>query len=222
MVIRSNRKSCCRTITSKGINMKNAILRVTKGVSITTLQHTPVELKHITADATEPTSASNGDCRFLVHCCNDVGAWGSGFVMALSERWPEPEAAYRAWYDGYDTVHRTTGPLQMGEVQFVHIDQSLVVCNLIGQHATGRQSDGVPPVRYEAIELGLAKIRLAMEGMLSMGYESVTFHSPKFGADRAGGDWDRIEQSIKTMMTATSVPSTVYTWPPVKVSVPPD
>ncbi len=36
----------------------------------------------------------------VAHVCNDIGGWGKGFVLAVSRRWPEPEAAYRAWHRG--------------------------------------------------------------------------------------------------------------------------
>ena len=33
----------------------------------------------------------------IAHVCNDVGGWGSGFVVARSAKWSKPEAAYRRW-----------------------------------------------------------------------------------------------------------------------------
>ncbi|XXU05921.1 hypothetical protein WMF40_38440 [Sorangium sp. So ce854] len=46
-----------------------------------------------TGDATEPAGAGP---RIICHVCNDIGGWGRGFVVALSKKWPEPEARYRA------------------------------------------------------------------------------------------------------------------------------
>lgn len=63
-------------------------------------------LNYVKGDATSP----QGDgTKAIVHVCNNIGAWGAGFVMAISRRWPEPEAAYREWYfagmesSGWDT-----------------------------------------------------------------------------------------------------------------------
>ena len=39
----------------------------------------------------------------IVHVCNDIGAWGKGFVMAISNRWPEPESRYRKWHREKET-----------------------------------------------------------------------------------------------------------------------
>jgi len=194
--------------------MNNAVERVEREI---TRRDSPVEIQYIVGDATEPKLVGESNMGFLVHCCNDAGLWGAGFVLAVSKKWPDVGRAYGEWRDGVDTIHRTTGDFQLGEVQFVQVQPDLVVCNLIGQHAVAGSpnvhNQGGPPVRYEAIELGLAKIRLAMIGVANMGH-TPTFHSPKFGADRAGGKWDLIENSINHTMGATGIASTVYEWRP--------
>ncbi len=54
-------------------------------------------IEYVSGDATRPV----GDgCKVIVHICNDRGGWGKGFVLALSKRWKQPEAAYRNWYSG--------------------------------------------------------------------------------------------------------------------------
>ncbi|RKW18275.1 MAG: Appr-1-p processing protein, partial [Capnocytophaga sp.] len=45
------------------------------------------EIKYIKADATFPQSEGN---IIIPHICNDIGAWGKGFVLALSKRWKAP------------------------------------------------------------------------------------------------------------------------------------
>ena len=52
-------------------------------------------------NATQP----EGRPAIIVHVCNDVGAWGRGFVLALSRRWPEPERRYRHWAQGATSSH---------------------------------------------------------------------------------------------------------------------
>jgi hypothetical protein len=46
-----------------------------------------------TGDATDPVGEG---ARIICHVCNDIGGWGRGFVVALSKRWPEPEAQWNA------------------------------------------------------------------------------------------------------------------------------
>lgn len=50
-------------------------------------------LTFVRGDATNPQAKGP---KVIAHICNDRGAWGKGFVLAISKRWPEPEAAYWA------------------------------------------------------------------------------------------------------------------------------
>ncbi|MBV9509840.1 MAG: Appr-1-p processing protein, partial [Caulobacteraceae bacterium] len=52
-------------------------------------------ITYLKGDATQPTGKGN---KIIAHICNDLGGWGKGFVLALSKRWPQPEAAFRQWY----------------------------------------------------------------------------------------------------------------------------
>ena len=54
-------------------------------------------LRYVTGDATQPMGSGP---RMLVHVCNDIGAWGRGFVLALFKRTKRPEQAYKAWARG--------------------------------------------------------------------------------------------------------------------------
>src|SRR5581483_10132905 len=101
-------------------------------------------LNYVQGDATEPVSDG---AKIIAHICNDQGAWGAGFVLALSKRWPQPEVAYRKW------PART-----LGEVQFVDTDQpGLIVANMIAQHSTYFLGNR-PPIRYVALANCLRKV----------------------------------------------------------------
>ncbi|GGK24505.1 Appr-1-p processing protein [Deinococcus malanensis] len=155
-------------------------------------------------DATQPEGT---DPKVLVHVCNDQGHWGAGFVLALSRRFKAPESAYRAWAkgqaDGQD-------PFELGRVQFVNVEPTLWVANLIGQHDIARQAraTSVPPVRYAAIREGLSRVRaFAQEHQASV-------HMPRIGAGLAGGDWTVIEGIVQDELASQGVPVTVYDLPP--------
>ena len=158
-------------------------------------------LTYQTGDATRPNGT---DTRVIVHVCNDVGAWGAGFVVALSRRWPEPERAYRAWSKEHGDV-----PFELGQVQFVAVEPDLWVANLIGQHDIARKGVRThqPPVRYEAIRTGLARVRhFAQEHQASV-------HMPRIGAGLAGGDWVILEGIIRDELAGQGVAVTVYDLP---------
>jgi len=150
-------------------------------------------IEYFTADATQP----RGDGpRIIVHICNDGGGWGKGFVVALSKRWPQPEAEYRAWY-------KSGEGFALGAVQFVNVEDELWVANLVGQRGT-RPVKNVPPVRYDAIRDGLAKVAsFARERQASV-------HMPRIGCGLAGGTWDQVEPLIEATFTTRGVAVTVY------------
>jgi O-acetyl-ADP-ribose deacetylase (regulator of RNase III) len=57
-------------------------------------------IHYVRGDATRPQGEGT---KIIVHCCNTVGAWGRGFVLALSRRWLSPERAYRLWHRDGET-----------------------------------------------------------------------------------------------------------------------
>ncbi|MFE7529893.1 macro domain-containing protein [Kitasatospora sp. NPDC057542] len=154
------------------------------------------EITYVRGDATAPLGKG---VKVIAHVCNDLGGWGKGFVLALSRRWPEPEAAYRRWHR-----ERAKNDFGLGAVQLVPVGPYVWVANLVGQHGirTGRSS-GVP-VRYEAIDTGLAALG---EDALRLG---ASVHMPRIGCGLAGGRWERVEPLVTARLTARGVPVTVY------------
>lgn len=156
-------------------------------------------IKYVKGDATRPRGKGT---KIIVHCCNDLGAWGAGFVLAISRRWPEPEARY------VESI--TRGQLELGKVQFVEVDTDndeegegdhIIVANLIGQK--GLIGPVNPqPIRYSAIETGLRKV--AHEAKK----RSASIHMPRIGCGLAGGTWSKMEPIIAEALNGLDV--TVY------------
>ncbi|MCX5040683.1 macro domain-containing protein [Streptomyces coelicoflavus] len=153
------------------------------------------EISYVRGDATAPSVKG---VKVIAHVCNDLGGWGKGFVLAVSRRWPGPEAAYRAWHRD-----RAANDFGLGAVQFVQVDPYVWVANMIGQHGMRTGSKGVP-VRYEAIgtALGLVADR-AVELDASV-------HMPRIGCGLAGGKWSRVEPLISDRLARRGIPVTVY------------
>jgi O-acetyl-ADP-ribose deacetylase (regulator of RNase III) len=151
------------------------------------------EITHIKGDATKPVGDDN---KIIIHCCNDVGAWGAGFVVALSRRWKEPERQYRQW-------HRSQKGFKLGKVQYVKVEDDIVVCNMIGQRDI-RSKGNVSPIRYGAISKCLDKVK---EAALK---NNASVHCPLFGAGLAGGSWTKIEMALKEELADNGVSVTVY------------
>jgi O-acetyl-ADP-ribose deacetylase (regulator of RNase III) len=154
-----------------------------------------MEINYVVGDATQPVGEGP---MLVVHVCNDVGAWGRGFVLALSKRWPVTEQRYRAWHSGEDAK-----PFALGEVQFVQVANALWVANLIGQRGI-RTIGGIPPVRYEAVRKGLRKIAAEAERL------GASVHMPRIGCGLAGGKWEVVGKIIEEEIVARGIPTTVY------------
>ena len=160
-------------------------------------------ITYLTGDATDPQA--NGP-KIIAHVCNDVGKWGRGFVVAVSRRWPEPERWYRKWaYHGADTVvHDDTAttleiPFELGRVIYVPVKfhgsmaPEVFVANMIAQHDVIAH-DGVPPIRYDALESCLRDVA-AMAHKLG-----ASVHMPRIGCGLAGGKWNDVEEVIGRSM----------------------
>ncbi|MEV0936958.1 macro domain-containing protein [Streptomyces phaeochromogenes] len=153
------------------------------------------EITYVRGDATTPLGKG---VKLIAHVCNDIGGWGKGFVLALSNRWPEPEAAYRRWHR-----ERTGNDFALGATQFVKVDHYVWVANMIGQRGTKTGSKGVP-VRYEAIDTALAPLA---DKALELG---ASVHMPRIGCGLAGGKWSRVEPLIAERLIERGIKVTVY------------
>ncbi|MGY2116667.1 hypothetical protein ACW9HR_22405 [Nocardia gipuzkoensis] len=133
---------------------------------------------------------------------NDRGAWGRGFVLAVSRRWPEPERVYLAWHRG-----RESNDFALGAVQLVRVEPDLYVANMIGQHGIATSRSSPPPIRYDATAHGLAT--LAEHAAAS----GASVHLPRIGCGLVGGSWEQIEPLIHTELCRRGIPVTVYDLP---------
>jgi len=151
------------------------------------------EINYQIGDATKPDARGN---KIIVHICNDIGAWGRGFVMALSRKWSKPEAEYRKWFkDGKG--------FELGAVQFVEVENDLLVANIIGQRGI-ISIDSRPPIRYEDVETGLIKVAEKAVGI------NASIHMPRIGSGLAGGKWEEIEKIINRTLVDRGLYVTVY------------
>ena len=151
-------------------------------------------INYLIGDATQPKITDN---KIIVHICNDIGAWGKGFVMAISKRWKEPEKEYRNWF-------KNQGNFSLGQIQFIKVENDIWIANLIGQHKINKDENGNAPIRYDAIKVGLNKVaEFAKEN-------NATVHMPRIGCGLAGGTWDKIEPILKETLLKNEVATYVY------------
>ncbi|WP_231156375.1 macro domain-containing protein [Streptomyces sp. CNZ748] len=152
-------------------------------------------ITYLRGDATAPSVKG---VKIIAHVCNDIGGWGKGFVLALSRRWPEPEAAYRAWHR-----ERATNDFGLGAVRLVQVERYVWVANMIGQRGVRTGSKGVP-VRYEAIDEALERLAVHAREL------GASVHLPRIGCGLAGGTWSRIEPLVEKRLARQGISVTVY------------
>ncbi|WKD51139.1 macro domain-containing protein [Microbulbifer spongiae] len=155
-----------------------------------------MNIHYLKGDATNPQADGSA---VIVHVCNDVGKWGRGFVMALSKKWKAPELQYKAWFTGQAKP-------SLGSVQFVEVEETLTVANIIGQHGvrSPRNKTAPAPVRYGAIREGLMQVAdYALE-------KAASVHMPRIGCGLAGGTWEEIEPIVLESLTSKGIEVFVY------------
>lgn len=157
-------------------------------------------IRYLQGDATAPQGHGP---KIVAHVCNDLGRWGRGFVLALSKRWRESEAGFRAWHRNDP---QGTPPFELGQVQFIAVEPDLWVANMIGQHGIVPKK-GVPPVRYEAIRSALRIVsQFAKE-------HNASVHMPRIGCGVAGGNWDIVGPIVQQTLADAGVDVFVYDLP---------
>ena len=144
-------------------------------------------IHYLKGDATQPIG--NGT-KIIAHVVNSSGGWGKGFVLAISNRWSEPERKYRAW-------HKSRVRFILGEVLFVKVSDDIIVANLLAQE--GYSTSVKPAIRYDALKLCLEKVANKARKL------SATVHCPRLSCGLAGGMWNAVEPIIIETMSDIDV-----------------
>lgn len=140
--------------------------------------------------------------QLLVHIVNDIGAWGKGFVLAVSKKWPSAKTKYKRWIS--DNVEAGVGVL--GGV-FIHkLDEHVEIAHMCAQHGIRKNMHGPAPIRYDALERALTTV--AVQFTATKKWAGV--HMPYIGCGLAGGTWPEVELIVRRTLCARRVPTTVY------------
>ncbi len=156
------------------------------------------QLLYYIGNALEPVKKPS----VIFHCCNTIGRWGAGFVIPLGKKYPLAEQRYRNWFSNVHMLGKDELP-GLGMIQLVRVADDVVVANMIAQEGT-KPKDGVPPIRYGALEECLRKVSFWAK---NAGY---TLHGPRLGSSLAGGDWSKVAKIIEKTV---SVDTFIYTLP---------
>lgn len=159
-----------------------------------------VQIHYIKGDAINPL-INKGEYSVICHCCNTLGAWGAGFVLALSKRFPKVKEHYLSLIKSINSGER------LGKVGFVKTNKNIVVANILAQDRIYRSVDGKIPLNYDALREGFRNVYNKF-----IGYKDIPFtiHMPRIGCGLAGGDWNIVENIIKDEFIKNGIDVYVY------------
>lgn len=146
----------------------------------------------------------------IPHITNDIGAWGSGFVVALSNRWPykdekgninqcSPEAQYRLNDPVLGEAHLAMPECRQHDEDtrsVIYVANMCAQTGIMGMSTGPRSKVNKKPIRYEALSACMTQVSVWVQSMKNIGMDTMIL-APKFGSLRAGGDWKVIEKMIQ-------------------------
>jgi hypothetical protein len=146
-------------------------------------------INYIKGDATSPINSNKK--RAIIHIVNDKRAWGAGFVLAISRRWPFTRDEYRK------------ANLKMGQIQVIELEPNLLLVNMCAQTIKDYYLGHDIPISYDALRdcLYQTKNYLQIEETkncinITDTYEKIEIHAPKFGSGLSMGNWKVVEQLL--------------------------
>lgn len=140
-------------------------------------------LNYARGDATAPEQRDPlSEGVVIAHICNNKGAWGAGFVMAISKRWPQPEAEYRKM---------RKRPLGLNAYVFCETKggRDIIVANMIAQ-------DGFPTAERR-VAVDYNALDQCLESLFDLCRRTnLEVAMPRIGCGIGGGDWKTVEALI--------------------------
>jgi len=155
---------------------------------------------YVKGDATRP----QGDgTKIIAHVCNNIGAWGKGFVLALDKLSPEPRKVYRDLVREL-IIFGNKPTLTLGTMTLAEVERgNLYVANMVAQRGL-RSATNPVPLDYDALEKSLETLAVTAEIF------AASVHMPRIGCGLAGGNWDVVESIINRVLTLRDIDVTVY------------
>jgi hypothetical protein len=169
-----------------------------------------VKINYVEGDLFANIDKIEGKTIFIPHCCNNLPAWGQGFVVPLGNRFPKAKEFYLKWgkHIPKDAAEIFGKVFDLGQTQFVKVTeidtQRVIVCNMVAQDGVG----GKRPLRYNELSSCMDSVAHEIGGR--WGDEKCEIHAPMFGSGLAGGNWEFIEELIKDCWLEFDIPVNVY------------
>jgi len=150
------------------------------------------DIKYVKGDALEPIGDGK---KLIIHICNNENKWGAGFVLAISKKWDLPERQYRSLGKAKQ---------KLGNVQFVMVENDIIIGNMIVQDGLQMKEFDLPPVHYTALDVCLQRVYRLANSM------NVSVHLPRIGVGLGKGRWEIIEFLLQDNLSKKNIEVVVY------------
>lgn len=160
------------------------------------------EIRYVLGNALEPIPVDPMARIVIPHICNNVGAFGAGFALAVANKYPKAKVDYH-WMGALYSRDQF-----LGKVGFVGLGNGITIANMVAQ-------DGLPTAtRRTCIDYAaLLDCLYQVAGYCDDYFGTCEVHAPRFGTGFAGGKWDRIESIIKQTLIPLRIPVIIYDLP---------
>ena len=141
-------------------------------------------------DATVPVKSDK--LVIIAHVCNNVDAWGRGFVVPLGNKYPMAKEAFHRAKRDYSSEE------VLGKVQLTSISPVLYIANMFEQNGLRSKANPIP-LKMDSLEKCLRtvfKLAASKKAIVQM---------PKIGAGLAGGNWNEIFKLIELVSSEYDV-----------------
>jgi len=138
---------------------------------------------YLNGDATKPKYPG---MKIICHVNNNIGKWGKGFVLAVSNRWPETRKKFLK-----------LGKWDLGDVQLLPVEDDIIVANMVAQNGIGKPN--VKRIDYDALKLCL---KIVADYARTF---NCSIHMPRIGCGLGGGNWKDIEDIIDDTMSGLDI-----------------
>jgi O-acetyl-ADP-ribose deacetylase (regulator of RNase III) len=154
-------------------------------------------ITYLKGDATAPRGSG---CRLVAQVVNDSAfTWGGGFSLAVRQKWPSAQQAFRTWAYG------DRRNLSLGNVHLAPVDDMLSIASMVAQRGYGPSAN--PRIRYSALQTCLQSLcTIAVD-------QRATVHMPRVGSGLAGGSWSVVSELIDETLCRRGVSVFVYDLP---------
>ena len=143
-------------------------------------------LKYVTGDLFSHPIDPNKKT-YICHIVNDLGAWGSGFVIPLGKKYPKSMEQYLNHYNNY----------KLGDCQVVNVNKEpeTSIVNMFAQKGISNYKN---KQYYKPFQYGYFASCLLYLTQITHTDDNILM--PLVGAGLGGGNWDIIEEIIDNLL----------------------